>query len=250
MNRQTRAGSGFGFGVATLAVFAAPVRADEKGERILGEAFKKINEAQSMTATLTQIVEGEGISKRVIAKGTVSAMKPNLLMVRVTTQIEGSEKSEAVYAATGKDYVWYDSAEKDENEEELYHKDKLAVNPTDFPGPWEGEIDAFFGGEKLLAKGKADYSGMDKVGDAACNIVKMTLPAKDKTAERVITYFVGQKDHLIHKTSWLISNQGAEITESNLLTDINFKATKKVEDFQYTPPKGVKLKAPPREIIF
>ena len=236
-----------GLGIVALTVLAAPGRADEKGERILREAFKKINEAPSMTATLTRTFEGEGVNKKVISKGMVSAMKPNLLLVRITTQAEGtdkSDKSEAVFAATGKDYITYSSESK------IYRKDKLEASPTEFNGEWEGEIDAFFGGEKLLAKGTANYTGLDKIGDAPCNIVKMTIPAKGETQERVITYFVGMKDHLIHKTSFIVHPaDGVDWTQSNLLTDINLKAAKKTEDFQYTPPKDAKPEAPKRDII-
>ena len=233
--------AGSGFAIAALIGLATPVRADEKGERILREAFKKINESQSMTATLTRAFEGENISGKVISKGTIAAMKPNLLLVRITTQIEGASKDEDVYAATGKDYINYHSGKKQ------YSATKLEANPTEFSGEWEGEIDAFFGGEKLLAKGTADYTGLDKVGDAPCSIVKMTIKAKGQDPERVITYFVGQKDHLIHKTSFVVRTlEGAEWTQSNLLTDINLKAAKKADDFQYAPPKDA---SPKREII-
>lgn len=233
-----------GLGIAALTVFAAPTRADEKGERILREAFKKINESQSMTANITRLREGDGVDKKESIKGTVAAMKPNLLLVRVVTQSGNAEKSEIVFAATGKDYIIYNSELK------MYHKDKLETAPTEFAGTWEGEIDSFFGGEKLLEKGQADYTGMDKVGEFVCNIVKMTIKAKDKDPERVITYFVGQRDHLIHKTTYpVLSREGDEWTESNVLTDINLKAAKKVDDFRYTPPKDAKPEAPQRDII-
>ena len=245
MQKITMAWSGLG--IAALTLFAAPGRADEKGERILREAFKKINESQAMTATLTQTLDGENVNKKVITKGAISAMKPNLLLVRITTQVDGSEKpdkSEVVFAATGKDYITYNSQSK------IYRKDKLEANPTEFNGEWEGEIDAFFGGEKLLAKGTANYAGLEKVGEAPCNIVKMTIPAKGEDAERVITYFVGMKDHLIHKTSFIVHPaDGVDWTQSNLLTDINLKAAKKAEDFQYSPPKDAKPEAPKRELI-
>ncbi len=252
MVRQTTAWGALG--IAALTAFSAPVRADEKGERILREALKKINDAQSMTATLTRAFEGENISGKVLSKGTISAMKPNLLLVRITTQVGGAEKTEDVYAATGKKYLSYHSKAKQ------YRADKLDAAPTEFSGEWEAEIDAFFGGEKLLAKGTANYSGMDKVGDFPCNIVKMTVRAKDQEPERIITYFVGQKDHLIHKTSFLVRIaqkldedgdvvEGGEYTQSNILTDINLKAAKKAEDFQYTPPADAKPEAPKRDFI-
>ena len=241
MRNQTMAWAGLG---AALAIFATPVRADEKGERLLREACRKLNEAQSMTATLTRSYEGEGVNKKLVVKGLVSAMKPNLLLVRITRQTEG-EKSETVYAATGKDYVTYNSFDKS------YSKNKLDANPTEFSGEWEAEIDAFFGGEKLLAKGTADYAGMDKVGDAPCNVVKMKIKATNKEPERVITYFIGQKDRLIHKTSWILrdAETDMEFTEANTMTDINLKAIKKADDFQYTPPRDAKPKAPDRDVI-
>ena len=75
--------------------------------------------------------------------------------------------------------------------------------------------------------------------------MKMTIKAKGKDPERIITYFVGIKDHLIHKTSFTVHitegpNAGVQWTQSNILTDINLKANKKAEDFQYTPPKDAK----------
>ena len=235
----------FGFSLLVLGTASASVRADEKGERILREAYKTLNAAQTMTAKITVTGQPEDGRMIVLEKGEVMASKPNLLMVRLTRQTEkGPSKIAEIYAATGKDYFTYNGADNS------YLKRKLEDKPTDFPGAWEGEIDSFFGGEKNMDKGTADYSGMEKVGDMDCNVIKTKLKPVGAAPERVITYYVGQKDHLIHRTSWVEQAQdGESVVVANTLTDINLKADKKPEDFQYEPPKDAKIVKPKRDII-
>ena len=235
----------FGVGLIALGTASVPVRADEKGERILREAYKTLSAAQTMTAKITVTGQREDDKMIVIEKGEVMAAKPNLLMVRLTRQTEkGPGKIVDIYAATGKDYFTYSTSTNS------YSRRKLEDKPTDFPGAWEGEIDSFFGGEKNLDKGTADYSGMEKVGDVDCNVVKAKLKPVGQAPERVITYYIGQKDHLIHRTAWVEQTQdGESVVVANTLTDINLKADKKPEDFQYEPPKDAKIIKPKRDII-
>jgi outer membrane lipoprotein-sorting protein len=228
---------------ALTALSLASARADEKGEKILREAFKKLGESKAMTALLSCKIEVEGLPDPIAFKGTVAAMKPNLLRVELKGEVSppgGGEKRmlEFVYAADGKNYYSFSNANN------TYTKAKLDPKPTEFLGQWEGEIDAFFGGEDNVKKVKATYAGSEKVGTVQCEVVKADQEIKDQdgeTVKRTITYYIGKNDSLIHQAKFGAGPQN----QTNNMTNIKLDAKKEKEDFTYTPPKDAKEMTPP-----
>ncbi len=220
------------------AALTSTAHADAKGEAILRAAFKKLGDAKAMTAAFTRSFQAQEGGKALTYPGTIAALKPNYLTVKISGQSPDGARIEQVFAATGKDY--YTFANPDGQGESTYQVEPNAPNPTEFAGEWEAEVDAFFGGEKNLSKGTPEYSGTEKIGKVTCDLIKMKLKPTANNPERVITYAVGQKDKLIYRSSWLLQTRGTTIVQSNTLSDINLKADKKPEDFAYTPPKDSK----------
>lgn len=227
---------------ALTAVMVTGACADEKGDKILREAFKKLGDSKAMTALITAKIEIEGLPEPLVFKGTVAAMKPNLLRVELKGEVPspgGGEKRtmEFVYAADGKNYYSFPAPNNLPN---TYTRVKLLPKPTEFLGQWEGEVDAFFGGEKNADKVKATYAGSEKVGTIQCEVVKTVMKGPDGEP-RTITYYIGKNDLLIHQAKFGAGEQN----QTNNLTNINLDAKKEKEDFVYTPPKDAKEVAPP-----
>jgi L-ectoine synthase len=80
-------------------------------------------------------------------KGKVAAMKPNYL--KVAMEGNGSPS----FFADGTDYYMVGMGRS--------AKMPLEKKPTELQGVWEGEIDAFFGGEKLVEKVTTMYAGKE-----------------------------------------------------------------------------------------
>ena len=120
------------WGAGLLLLLSASVaNADAKGESIIKEAFRKLYAAQAMTAKITQttsLANQKGM--KVVASGTIAAMKPNYLKVRILSSIPARGKDERTYAATGKEYYSYGSFQNQ------YRKDTLSAKPTEFMGEW------------------------------------------------------------------------------------------------------------------
>lgn len=234
--RRTLALVSSAFALTALTVSSA--FADDKGEKILREAFKKLGEAKAMTALITSKIEVEGLDEPITFKGTVAALKPNLLRVEMKGDIPQRGPIEFIYAADGKHYYSFNSAAN------AYTKAKLDPKPTEFVGQWEGEVDAFFGGEKNVDKVKATYAGSEKVGARQCEVVKADMETKGpdgETIKRTITYYVGKNDSLIYQSKFSAGQQ----TQTNQMTNIKLDAKKEKEDFTYTPPKEAKEMTPP-----
>lgn len=231
--------------VALSAVFAFNVlsmvgaHADEKGDKILRKAFSKLFAAKSMSADITQTITGQGLPPEgIVLKGTFAALKPNYLRV----QLKGEEQAanlNFVFVSDGKDYYDYSSTTKQ------YSKTKALLTPTEFPGMWEGEIDAFFGGEKNAGKVQTDYEGEELYNKIPCEIVKTEAKAQNNTT-RTITYTIGKKDSIIYRAVFPAgSPDESSIVHTNTLTNIKFAATKTPADFTYKPPTGATLRKPP-----
>lgn len=234
--RRTLSLLGGAIALTTLSLSSA--LGDEKGEKILREAFKKLGEARAMTALMSTKIEVEGLDEPITFKGTVAALKPNYMRVEMKGEVPMRGPIEFIYVADGKNYYSYNSAAN------AYTKAKLDPKPTEFLGQWEGEIDAFFGGEKNVNKVKATYAGTDKVGSVQCEVVKadMETPGPDgEMIKRTITYYIGKNDALIHQAKFSSGPQ----TQTNNLTNIKLDAKKEKADFNYTPPKDAKELTPP-----
>src|SRR5207247_5614712 len=66
-----------------LAFAATAARADQKGEEVLGQAFKTLGAAKSYSADMTASMTAPGAPGALTFKGTVKAMKPNYLRVEM-----------------------------------------------------------------------------------------------------------------------------------------------------------------------
>ena len=121
-------------GLLWLLSTALPANADPKGGAILKEAFKKLNAAQTLSAKFTQTTSlvGDGGNK-LVATGSVIAMKPNLLKVRILSTLPNKAKDERLYVSDGKSYISFGSFRNE------YRKDAVATKPTEFMGEWEAE---------------------------------------------------------------------------------------------------------------
>jgi outer membrane lipoprotein-sorting protein len=230
---------------ALTLLTTAPCHADEKGNKLLREACKTMAASKAMTANVTVTISGGFFEKTVTLKGTAAALKPNFFRFEYKGAAKLNDKEmemAGLYVADGKDYYSLGGAPLRYNMK-AYTKTKLAEKPTELLGEWEAEFDAFFGGEKIADKGDATITGTEKVNGVTCDIVKFTIEATEETPERVITYAIGQKDKLIHRTVYEL---GPDVIQTNTLSDINLKAEKKPEDFTFTPPKDAKEIKPRR----
>lgn len=229
---------GAGCLLGLLVVAGAPACADVRGERLLREAFRKLGAARAMTALITARIEIEGLQEAILLKGTVAALKPNYLRVELRGDLPARGPIEFIYVADGKHYYSFSSLEN------AYTKTRLDPNPTEFLGQWEGEIDAFFGGEKNAAKVKATYAGSERVGNRVCEVVRADMEVKGPDGapmKRTITYYIGKNDLLIHQAKFSAGEQ----TQTNQLSNIRLDAKKEKEDFVYVPPRGAREKTPP-----
>jgi outer membrane lipoprotein-sorting protein len=207
---------------AGLAV-CGQLSADEKGEKVLGEAFKKLHDAKSLEARMTARMPGPA-GQSVRLKGTIALMKPNLLRVELTSEEFGAT---LLFVADGEDYYRV-------TPQGGTQKDDLDAEPNAFLGVWEGEIDAFFGGEKNLATMNVTWLGSSKVGTTECE--KIRAEPKEGVMASTVEYFVGTADRLIYKA--VITVPGAEqdgTSQINVLSDIKLDVEKKKEDFKYEP---------------
>ena len=214
-------------------------RADEKGDKILRKAFSKLFASKSMSADITKTIMGDQFpSEGIILKGTVSALKPNYLRVEFKGDQQIGNLS-FVFVSNGTNYFDYSSSTKQ------YSKSKVSLTPTEFAGMWEGEIDAFFGGDKNALKVKTDYEGEELYNKIPCEIVK-TESKGTNNVTRAITYTIGKKDSIIYKAVFPEGNPDeSSISHTNVLTNIRLMATKTPADFTYKPPTGATLRKPP-----
>lgn len=225
-------------GLAGLASFSAlAAQADEKGEKILKEAFRTLNQARSMTADLATERKTTG-QPALTGKGTISLKKPNLLYVLISHQ-DGARTQKISYITDGKYYFNYAQGAT------MYMREPVPGSPSQFNGEWEGEVDSFFGGEKNAAKLNADLAGTETLDDTPCNLIRVKQPGDT----RVLTYAIGQTDHLIHQTSWTIKlDEKTTMTQTNRLRNIRLNSSVTSSLFAFTPPKGVKLYDPQEEL--
>lgn len=224
-------------GLASATALTA--QADEKGENILRESFRKLHQAQSLTADLAteQKITGQPAEQ---GKGTLALKKPNLLRVVLSVQ-SGARTVKQTFVSDGTNYFNYLEGAKN------YMRQPSAKNPTEFTGVWEGEVDAFFGGEANADKVNADFAGTETVDGVLCNLVRVT--AKQSADSRVLTYAIGQKDHLVHRTSWTTRlNDQLTLTQTNRLSNLHLNASTPSDLFAFVPPKDATLYDPVVEL--
>ena len=220
-------------GLTSCAAFSA--QADEKGEKILREAFQKLHKAQSLTADIVteRTLTGQPATP---GKGTIALKKPNFLSVTLSMQAK-SRAMKQTYVSDGKNFFNY--AEGSPN----YMRQETAKNPTEFSGDWEGEVDAFFGGAATADKYIADYAGTETLEGVPCDLIRVNW--KQEGGNRVLTYAIAQKDRLIHRTSWTAKvDEKRTLTQTNRLKNIKLNSPVPAKTFAFVPPKGTTLYDP------
>jgi outer membrane lipoprotein-sorting protein len=212
-------------GAAGIASCSASLaRADEKGEKILQEAYQKLYAAKTYSADLNMVTKSPG-KPDTEQKAHVQAQKPNLLRYQAMAVKDGKNAAQVV--SDGKNVYTFPVLNN------MYMRQQVAAEPENLPGNWEGEVDAFFGGVKLLSQVSADYAGTDIVDGVPCDLVK--TKTTDAQNQRIITYAIGQKDHLIHRSTWQYPNQP---TVSNIVSNIRLGGEVAAAQFAFAPPKG------------
>jgi outer membrane lipoprotein-sorting protein len=208
---------------AGIALLLVPVAGatDPKADAVLKQAYKTLHAAKSYTANLS--IQAEDAPGGGDLKGTIAAMKPNLLRVEVKLPAGGGN---LIFASDGKhQYVYSPEAKR-------YQKSPVERNPTAFVGVWEGEVDAFFGGEKLLANTETTYVGSEKVDGVDCDVVRL----KPKGQGATVAYAVGKKDHLIRRAAIAVPTDDGARRQTNSLTQIKLNPPKTAADFAFKPP--------------
>lgn len=210
---------------AALCVAAvAPLAADEKGEAAVRAAFKTLHAAKTYTANIT--TETQFPDRSISRPGTLAALKPNFL------RVEFKGTSPMLFVCDGKEYHLQAG--------DRHQKQPAEAAPTAFLGQWEGEIDAFFGGEKGLAGREMTHTGTETVGGVECDLVKVA--GNDQSA--TVVYAIGKTDHLIHRSAMTMPGpNGTMLTQTNTLSAIKLNAPKAPKDFKFVPPAP----AAPRE---
>lgn len=236
MQFTTRRSLAFGLAMGAFAALSPTAGADEKGDSILRGAFTTLHAAKTMSADLVMRQEFGGQS--FAYKGTVSLKKPNLMRFSVKANFNGRSISQHI-VSDGKNLYQYAEGSPQ------YMRSEVEANPKQMQGMWEGEVDAFFGGEKNAASISADYAGTATVNGVNCDVVK----AHEKTGQkRTITYTIGRADHLIYQMSFSQSANNQTLTQTNTLTNIKLNADMQPSLFAFTPPAGAKLYDPAEQM--
>jgi outer membrane lipoprotein-sorting protein len=214
----TRRQGGLGALIAVLcAASAAQLAADEKGEAVLRAAFKTLYAAKTYTANIT--TEAQFPDRAISRPGTLAAMKPNFL------RVEFKGTSPMLFVSDGKAYHIQAG--------ERHQKQPVEAAPTAFLGQWEGEIDAFFGGDKSLTGREITLTGTESVGGVECDLVKVA----GSEHNAAVVYAIGKTDHLIRRaTLTLPGPNGTSLTQTNTLTAIKLNVPKTRKDFVFAPP--------------
>jgi outer membrane lipoprotein-sorting protein len=223
MNRRSIA---IALAAVALGLSAATARSDAKGEALLRGAMKKLQAARTYSADLVSTTTGPG-RPEMKRTGSILAMKPNYLRVELKAPAPAGT---VVYAADGKSYTTYFERAK------RYQRGDLAAAPQEFPGEWEAEVDAFFGGDKNVPKSGAEHVGTETVGATACELVKV-VPGEG----RHLVYAIGKDDGLIHQTRMVFATQDGEVVNTNTLTNIKLNAERKPTEFAFSPPADARL---------
>ena len=221
----------------TVAV-AARGRADEKGDALLNAAFSRLYAAKTFSAKVEQSVKtplGENTFK-----GTVLAMKPNFFRFELSNSGPVPALGEArprsfvgapTFVSDGKNYFMYTAGGSN------FQKLPIESDAKQMMGPWEGEVDAFFGGPAAGEKSESTVTGSEMVNGVDSHL----LTVKMKSPDRTVTYAIGKDDRKIYRAVLRMKPQeNIEIVQTNILTDIKLDETRSPEEFAFKPPAGVK----------
>jgi len=211
-----------GAAMVTVALAARGV-GDDKGDALLKTAFNKLHAATTFSAKVSQTsVSPQGERN---FKGTLLAMKPNFFRF----EMEGT--GAPIFVSDGKNYFMAQVGAPN------YQKAPVDAAAKQMMGPWEGEVDAFFGGAEAGAKTESTITGSETINGVDCHLltVKMDQPM------RTVTYAIGKDDLKIHRSALRIPlPDGKEFLQTNVLTDIKLDAPQSAGDFEFKPPAGVK----------
>lgn len=202
--------------MAGSLISSAP--ADEKGVATLKAAYKKLHEAKTLTFDLAIENKFPGAPGPIKWTGTVTAMKPNFVKVELKGDFAPS------FFADGKEYHIVSQGRA--------QKLPLAPEPKELQGVWEGELDAFYGGEALVDKAVATHMGVQKVGTVDCEIVKSVMKTPDRTA----VYLIGQADRLIYRMTLTIPTPNGEVGQTNDISNVKLNTPRVAADFAYKGP--------------
>ncbi len=202
-----------------------PASADEKGTATLKAAYKKLHEAKTLTFDLAITMAGP--MGPIQWTGTARAMKPNFARIELKGNFAQS------FYADGKDYFMLANSRAT--------KLPLEAKPKELQGVWEGELDAFFGGEELLGKLTATFVEDKKVDGVDCVVVKAVMKSPDRTA----IYTIGVADSMIRQMTLLVTTpEGEREVQSSKLSNVKLNGELKAADFAYTGPKPVERPSP------
>jgi outer membrane lipoprotein-sorting protein len=216
-----------GAGLAPPDLSRAPGAAAARGEAILGRAFRQLQAARTFQARIAtrssdarQRLAGVGI-------GTVAAMKPN----RFRLELRLATGGRVLYVADGHQYFSPRYAPSGPDSAPPLVRWQLPQQIDAFPGPWEGEVDAFFGGERGLAGMAVDHVGKESVAGVECDLVAVTDPSR-----RQRIYAVGERDFLIRRQVTIGADPRETLT--NTLSGIRLDGPLSPALFAFTPPPG------------
>jgi peroxiredoxin/outer membrane lipoprotein-sorting protein len=223
-------------GLTGLAFFATvSAQADAKGEKILQEAFRKLHEAQSLTADLVTERKMTG-QPTTFDRGAIALKKPNYLNVTLTRQI-GPRIQKQTSVSDGTYYFRYSEGDKN------YLRQPADRSPRAFDGDWEGEVNAFFGEEAGADKLHADFAGTETLDGVPCDLIRILW--KQEEGNRILTYAIGQKDRLIRRSSCTCKvEENDSLTQTNHLKNIQLNGPVTTSAFAFVPPRDIPLYDP------
>jgi outer membrane lipoprotein-sorting protein len=223
MNRHSLATLAAG-AIVTLAS-TATARADAKAFALLKDAFDKLHAAQSVTMELNIAMTPPEPAEPVVAKVRATALKPNFF------RFDSKQPGLPSFIADGKDYYTHWAGPN------AFKKSELAAAPTELPGLWEGEIDAFFGGMGKLKPADVTLVGAEVVAEVPCDVVRVKLANPDRT----ITYAIGKADKVLRRARIeLVDAAGLRMIQTTMIGTVKFDTDLKKSDFEFKPPAGAR----------
>jgi outer membrane lipoprotein-sorting protein len=216
-------------GAALLA--AGPIRSDEKSDALLKKARETVAAAKTLEADLVATMKFGG--REATNQGTVRLMKPNLGEIKLSGPNQAPGQT---VVSTGKElFIGMEAAKQ-------YRK--LAAHPQGRDlGNYTGPAGALFLAPMTVGVGGTTrYLGMEKVGDAAYEVVELT-----RTGGRQVEKLYFNAKGLLQGSEVTVKNDQPDQTlvRSFWLKNIRLDTGLKAEQFAYTPPADFKLYEPP-----
>ena len=214
---------------------------EARGRALLTKAFRRLHQGRTFSADIQASRMNFNLKTPSVWKGVVFAQKPNRLCVDFNAHYVDAAfqyVKRELYVADGTHY-YSDSRGYTENGQprDVVQKRKLPSQPNGLPGPWEGEIDAFFGGTDVLRNQQVAYLGEEKVNGVDCVLVKTWLVDYPN-----VTYAVGKRDGWIHR---VVIQQQSDVTLTNTLTKFRLDVPIPRQRFTFQPPKDREVVSAP-----